>query len=137
MSVSEQLAFDKELHALLDVKPPIKATRVEQLTRKAVTNARSYKIIVYCIEKFIQKCPREYRLSGMYLIDSICRQGPILAKKLGPEQGIGSQELGYVHEYPARFGRGLESMFCLLVAAGDLSMVSSLWMHIDNVLIFD
>ncbi|RKP09005.1 hypothetical protein THASP1DRAFT_29196 [Thamnocephalis sphaerospora] len=121
MATPEQLAFDKELHALLESKPPIKAARVDQLTRRAVKSARSYKTIVYCVEKFIQKCPREYRLSGVYLVDSICRQGPSLARKLGPAEGIGKQELGYVNEYATRFGRGLEAMFRLLVAAGDVA----------------
>lgn len=41
-----------------------------------------YKNIVYSVEKFIQKCPAELKLAGLYTIDSIARAA---AKR--PEEG--------------------------------------------------
>lgn len=32
-----------------------------------------YKNVVYIIEKFVHKCPPEYKLAGLYVIDAISR----------------------------------------------------------------
>ncbi|KAI9595678.1 hypothetical protein BDF19DRAFT_441239 [Syncephalis fuscata] len=115
------LIFDKELHALLGVKPPIKTAKVEQLTQLAVRYANNYKAIVYSVERFIRKCPREYRLSGLYLIDSICRQGLSVARKLEAAQKISRQELGFTKEYAQRFARDLSNMVHLVIDSGELA----------------
>ncbi|KAF7989878.1 hypothetical protein HCN44_008552 [Aphidius gifuensis] len=67
-------AFTSELSALYDVKPPISKAKMNSLTRGAIKAIKFYKHVVQSVEKFIQKCKPEYKVPGLYVIDSIVRQ---------------------------------------------------------------
>ncbi|XP_076371665.1 uncharacterized protein LOC143257185 isoform X2 [Tachypleus tridentatus] len=45
-----------------------------QVTKAAIKGIKFYKHIVQSVEKFIQKCRPEYKIPGLYVIDSIVRQ---------------------------------------------------------------
>ncbi|KAI8055048.1 hypothetical protein BDF22DRAFT_675086 [Syncephalis plumigaleata] len=107
------LIFDKELHALLGAKPPVKAVKVEQLTQLAVKYANNYKANVYSVERFIRKCPREYRL-----LDS---------RKLETTHKIDRQQIDYTKEYNQRFARSLDDMFRLVIDSGELAKTKNIW----------
>ena len=91
------LDFEKELHALYEVKLPVSASRIQAITKLAIKNYKGYKNVVFSIEKFIQKCPNELKLGAMYVVDSIARTA---AKSSSPD----------VKAYVARFAEKLESM---------------------------
>jgi hypothetical protein len=63
-------------------------------------------MIVHCVEKFIQKSASEYKLAGLYVIDSIVRASS--AKDL---------------EYTSRFQKNLPSIFPDLLNAPKKDMV--------------
>jgi len=65
--------FAKELAEVAKHKPPVSASRVSTITKLALKNLKHYKKIVHYIERFINKVNAEYRLSGLYLVDSICK----------------------------------------------------------------
>lgn len=44
------------------------------LTRGAIRAIKFYKHVVQSVEKFILKCKPEYKIPGLYVIDSIVRQ---------------------------------------------------------------
>ena len=44
------------------------------ITKGAIRAIKFYKHIVQSVEKFIQKCKPEYKIPGLYVIDSIVRQ---------------------------------------------------------------
>ncbi|KAJ3064693.1 RNA binding protein Nrd1, partial [Quaeritorhiza haematococci] len=103
-NLKEMLEFDKEIHSLLDSKPPVSASKIQLLTRIALKHSKLYKNVVYSIEKFIQKCPPEYKLAGLYVVDSIARA----ASKVPQGEG---------ENYIQRLGEKLESMFPHLILA--------------------
>jgi hypothetical protein len=75
------------------------------------------------VERFIRKCPREYRLSGLYIIDSICRNGLSIARKLETAHKIDRQQVDYIKEYSQRFARGLDDTLRLVIESGELAKV--------------
>ncbi|KAI8909328.1 hypothetical protein DFJ77DRAFT_472148 [Powellomyces hirtus] len=103
MSLRDSLEFDKELHSLYETKIPVSASKISSLTKLAVKHAKLYKNIVFSIEKFVQKCPPELKLAGLYVIDSIARA---VAKH--PEEG---------ESYIARFEEKIESLIPHLLQA--------------------
>ena len=44
------------------------------ITKGAIKAIKYYKHVVQSVEKFIQKCRPEYKIPGLYVIDSIARQ---------------------------------------------------------------
>ena len=58
-----------QLTSILDSKPP-----VSNITKTALSAVRYFKHVVFIVEKFLTKCRPEYKLSGLYAIDSIVRQ---------------------------------------------------------------
>ena len=44
------------------------------ITKGAIRSIKYYKHVVQSVEKFIQKCRPEYKIPGLYVIDSIVRQ---------------------------------------------------------------
>jgi CID domain len=62
--------FENELMKMND-KKGASASRIASLTKLAMANVKTYKEVVYCIEKYVHKSAS--KLSGLYLIDSICR----------------------------------------------------------------
>ena len=67
----EELAH--ELRQLTRSKPPVSAKTIATLTQLAVKHAKHYKLVVLHVEKFIEKCRGDYKLSGLYVLDSICK----------------------------------------------------------------
>ncbi|KNE70678.1 hypothetical protein, variant [Allomyces macrogynus ATCC 38327] len=68
--------YDRDLRAVLDSRPPISASRVQSLTKAALKHAQSPDLVAtvaYLVARFVRKCPPEFKLSGLYLVDSICR----------------------------------------------------------------
>lgn len=55
------------------------------ITRTAMKAIKFYKHVVQSVEKFIQKCKPEYKVPGIYVIDSIVRQS---RHQFGPEKDV-------------------------------------------------
>ncbi|XP_037079200.1 SR-related and CTD-associated factor 8-like, partial [Pollicipes pollicipes] len=66
--------FNAELTSLYDQKPPISKVKMTSLTKGAIRAIKFYKHAVQSVEKFLQKCRTEYKIPGLYVIDSIVRQ---------------------------------------------------------------
>ncbi|XP_078505305.1 SR-related and CTD-associated factor 8 [Lissotriton helveticus] len=66
--------FNNELFSLNDYKPPISKAKMTQITKSAIKAIKFYKHVVQSVEKFVQKCKPEYKVPGLYVIDSIVRQ---------------------------------------------------------------
>ncbi|XP_064413499.1 SR-related and CTD-associated factor 4 isoform X2 [Latimeria chalumnae] len=67
-------AFNQELFSLMDMKPPISRAKMILITKAAIKAIKLYKHVVQIVEKFIKKCKAEYKVPGLYVIDSIVRQ---------------------------------------------------------------
>ena len=67
-------SFNSELTALYETKPPVSRAKMAQLTKSAIKAIKFYKHVVQSVEKFIMKCRPEYKVPGLYVIDSIVRQ---------------------------------------------------------------
>ncbi|XP_046462197.1 SR-related and CTD-associated factor 4-like isoform X2 [Daphnia pulex] len=67
-------AFNAELSSLYDMKPPISKAKMTAITKGAIKAVKFYKHVVQSVEKFLQKCRPEYKIPGLYVIDSIVRQ---------------------------------------------------------------
>ncbi|KAE8601860.1 hypothetical protein XENTR_v10013817 [Xenopus tropicalis] len=63
-----------QLYSLNDYRPPISKAKMTQITKAAIKAIKFYKHVVQSVEKFIQKCKPEYKVPGLYVIDSIVRQ---------------------------------------------------------------
>lgn len=63
-----------QLSSLYEVKPPISKAKMTAITRGAIKAIKFYKHVVQSVEKFILKCKPEYKVPGLYVIDSIVRQ---------------------------------------------------------------
>lgn len=72
--MAEVKAFNAELSGLYDNKPPISKAKMSAITKGAIKAIKFYKHVVHSVEKFIQKCKPEYKVPGLYVIDSIVRQ---------------------------------------------------------------
>ncbi|CAB4067983.1 RBM16 [Lepeophtheirus salmonis] len=67
-------SFNQELSSLYEIKPPISKAKMTSITKGAIKAIKFYKHVVQSVEKFIQKCRPEYKIPGLYVIDSIVRQ---------------------------------------------------------------
>lgn len=95
--------FNDELQSLLDTKPPVSKAKMGLITRAAMKGVKFYKHIVQSVEKFIAKCRPEYKVPGLYVVDSIVRQS---RHQFGPDRDV----------YAARFSRNLQITFNNLFA---------------------
>lgn len=91
-------AFKDELQSLSDSKPPVTKAKMGAITKAAMKSVKFYKHIVMSVEKFISKCRPEYKVSGLYVIDSIVRQS---RHQFGIDKDV----------YVARFSRNLSVTF--------------------------
>ena len=66
--------FQLQLSSLYEIKPPISKAKMTAITKGAIRAIKYYKHVVQSVEKFIQKCRPEYKIPGLYVIDSIVRQ---------------------------------------------------------------
>ncbi|KAK9533466.1 hypothetical protein VZT92_008582 [Zoarces viviparus] len=67
-------AFNNELYSLNEYKPPISKAKMTQITKSGIKAIKFYKHVVQSVEKFILKCKPEYKVPGLYVVDSIVRQ---------------------------------------------------------------
>ncbi|XP_036817213.1 SR-related and CTD-associated factor 4 isoform X2 [Oncorhynchus mykiss] len=67
-------AFNLELFAMIDMKPPISRAKMMSVTKSAIKAIKLYKHVVQIVEKFIKKCKPELKVPGLYVVDSIVRQ---------------------------------------------------------------
>ncbi|XP_049531236.1 SR-related and CTD-associated factor 4 [Anopheles darlingi] len=93
--------FNQELSGLYESKPPISKAKMASITRSAMKAIKFYKHVVQSVEKFIQKCKSEYKIPGLYVIDSIVRQS---RHQFGPEKDV----------FAPRFARNMEATFAHL-----------------------
>lgn len=71
------------------------------ITKTAMKAIKFYKHVVQNVEKFILKCKPEYKIPGLYVIDSIVRQS---RHQFGPEKDV----------FAPRFARNMEETFAHL-----------------------
>lgn len=90
--------FKVELQSVLDHRPPVSKAKMAQITRAAIKGSKFYKHIVMSVEKFIAKSRPEYKIPGLYVIDSIVRQS---RHQFGKERDV----------YAPRFARNLHITF--------------------------
>ncbi|XP_078265011.1 SR-related and CTD-associated factor 4 isoform X3 [Rhinoraja longicauda] len=67
-------AFNDELFSLMELKPPISRAKMILITKAAIKAIKLYKHVVQIVEKFIKKCKPEFKIAGLYVVDSIVRQ---------------------------------------------------------------
>lgn len=63
-----------QLSSLYETRPPISRAKMAAVTKGAIKAIKFYKHVVQSVEKFVQKCKPEYKVPGLYVIDSIVRQ---------------------------------------------------------------
>ncbi|KAL1383370.1 hypothetical protein pipiens_003362 [Culex pipiens pipiens] len=93
--------FNQELSGLYEAKPPISKAKMASITRSAMKAIKFYKHVVQSVEKFISKCKSEYKIPGLYVIDSIVRQS---RHQFGTEKDV----------FAPRFARNMEATFAHL-----------------------
>lgn len=71
------------------------------ITRSAMKAIKFYKHVVQSVEKFILKCKQEYKIPGLYVIDSIVRQS---RHQFGTEKDV----------FAPRFARNMQQTFANL-----------------------
>ncbi|MFH4981887.1 hypothetical protein AB6A40_008596 [Gnathostoma spinigerum] len=67
-------AFNVELASLYDMRAPISKNKIVSITKAAMKAIKYYKHVVFGVERFLSKCKSEYKIAGLYCIDSIIRQ---------------------------------------------------------------
>ena len=77
--------FSFQLSSLYEIKPPISKAKMTAITKGAIKAIKYYKHVVQSVEKFIQKCRPEYKIPGLYVIDSIARQS---RHQFGPTKDV-------------------------------------------------
>lgn len=90
--------LEKQLSGLYESKPPISKAKMTSITRSAMKAIKFYKHVVQSVEKFILKCKQEYKIPGLYVIDSIVRQS---RHQFGTEKDV----------FAPRFARNMQSTF--------------------------
>lgn len=82
------------------------------ITKLAMKAIKFYKHVVQNVEKFIQKSKPEYKIPGLYVIDSIVRQS--------------RHQFGQKDVYAPRFARNMEETFAKLFRCSQEDKVSEL-----------
>ncbi|KAH8372861.1 hypothetical protein KR009_006589, partial [Drosophila setifemur] len=90
-----------KLSGLYDSRPPISKAKMAAITKSAMRAIKFYKHVVQSVEKFILKCKPEYKVPGLYVIDSIVRQS---RHQYGTEKDV----------FAPRFQRNLTETFANL-----------------------
>lgn len=84
---------------------------MSSVTKTAMKAIKFYKHVVQNVEKFILKCKPEYKIPGLYVIDSIVRQS---RHQFGPEKDV----------FAPRFARNMEETFAHLFRCSQEDKVS-------------
>lgn len=90
--------FKDELQSILESRPPVTKAKMALITRAAIKSVKYYKHIVMSVERFIGKSGPEYKIPGLYVIDSIVRQS---RHQFGKERDV----------FGPRFARNLHITF--------------------------
>ncbi|UJR30075.1 hypothetical protein I4U23_017618 [Adineta vaga] len=111
--------FYHELHSIMDARPPISKAKMMSITKAALKAIKYYKHIVMNVEKFITKCKPEYKIPGLYVIDSIIRQS---RHQYGIEKDV----------YASRFAKNILSTLhhvnkCPIDDRSKITRVLNLW----------
>ena len=114
-----------QLSSLYEIKPPISKAKMSQVTKAAIKGIKMYKHVVQSVERFIQKCKAEYKLPGLYVIDSIVRQS---RHQYGPERDV------FGPRFMRNFKQTFQSLFssCNSDDKPKIVRVLNLWQH-NNV----
>ncbi|CAG2101279.1 unnamed protein product [Medioppia subpectinata] len=94
--------FNAELSSLYEVRPPISKAKMSQITKSSMKAIKMYKHIVQSVERFIIKCRPEYKIPGLYVIDSIVRQS---RHQFGVDKDV------YAARFARNFGQTFQSLF--------------------------
>ncbi|KAL8617887.1 hypothetical protein ACOMHN_016543 [Nucella lapillus] len=78
-------AFNSELSSLYESRPPVSRAKMGNVTKTAIKAIKFYKHVVQSVEKFILKCKSEYKVPGLYVIDSVVRQS---RRQFGAEKDV-------------------------------------------------
>lgn len=108
--------FSLQLFSLLNMKIPISKAKMIAITRNAMKAIKFYKHVVQSVEKFIQKCKVEYKIPGLYVIDSIVRQS---RHQFGTDKDV----------FAPRFARNMEQTFIHIYRCPPEEKVSDLWIY--------
>lgn len=81
------------------------------ITRGAIKAIKFYKHVVHSVEKFIQKCKPEYKVPGLYVIDSIVRQS---RHQFGQDKDV----------FAPRFAKNMQQTFANLFRCPDEDKVA-------------
>lgn len=103
--------FRFQLFSLYDYKIPISKAKMGAITKTAMKAIKFYKHVVQNVEKFILKCKPEYKIPGLYVIDSIVRQS---RHQFGPEKDV----------FAPRFARNMEETFAHMFRCSQEDKVS-------------
>ncbi|CAD5207087.1 unnamed protein product [Bursaphelenchus okinawaensis] len=68
-------SFTNELSSIKNVKSALSKEKIISITKAAMGALRYYKHVIYAVEKFLTKCNVKLKIPGIYIIDSIVRQG--------------------------------------------------------------
>ena len=108
-------AFNQELSSLYELKPPISKARMTSITKSAIKAIKFYKHVVQSVEKFIQKCRPEFKIPGLYVIDSIVRQSRHQGRKRQLDQSHSFLSIlcSLVHNFsnPRHIGHSFSALF--------------------------
>lgn len=85
------------------------------ITKLAMKAIKFYKHVVQNVEKFILKCKPEYKIPGLYVIDSIVRQS--------------RHQFGQKDVFAPRFARNMEDTFAHLFRCSQEDKVSNFFMR--------
>lgn len=78
-------AFNSELVSIYESRPPISKAKMVSVTKAGLKAIKLYKHVVLSVEKFIEKCKPEYKLPGLYVMDSLLRQS---RHQFGPSKDV-------------------------------------------------
>lgn len=114
--------FQNELTSIYESKPPVSKAKMTQVTKAALGAIKMYKHVVQSVEKFIGKCKPQYKLPGLYVIDSVVRRS---RHEFGPDKDV----------FGPRFMRNFKQTFTNLFSncpsddRPKMVRVLNLWQH--------
>eukprot|EP00730_Choanoeca_flexa_P016183 TRINITY_DN7596_c0_g1_i1.p1 TRINITY_DN7596_c0_g1~~TRINITY_DN7596_c0_g1_i1.p1 ORF type:complete len:749 (+),score=108.18 TRINITY_DN7596_c0_g1_i1:2-2248(+) len=76
--------FDKELWSIAESPLPVSQKKINRITELALKYIKYYKFVVYSVEKFVHKVAANYKVPGIYVIDSIINNSRYKLKNKDP-----------------------------------------------------
>eukprot|EP00117_Sycon_ciliatum_P007683 scpid45587/ scgid10688/ Protein SCAF8; CDC5L complex-associated protein 7; RNA-binding motif protein 16; SR-related and CTD-associated factor 8 len=90
-------SFNKLLSSITESRPPVSKAKMSAITKAAMKGLKHYKHVVMGVEKFISKARPEYKVQGLYVLDSIVRHS--------------KHQFGRKDVFAPRFGKNLTKTF--------------------------